>query len=81
MMGLVTPAEHVECVEQAYRMHGEGRYYMDPKAHIVLDRSSTSGPARPASGSRRNDLDVTLPSGRSGSRSCGHHFRLDALEA
>ena len=38
MMGLVTPAEYVACVEQAYRMHGEGRYYMDPKGHIVLDR-------------------------------------------
>jgi hypothetical protein len=30
MTGLVTPAEYVSCVEQAYRMHGEGRYYMDP---------------------------------------------------
>jgi alanine dehydrogenase len=30
MMGLVTPAEYVECVGQAYRMHGEGRYHMDP---------------------------------------------------
>ena len=26
MMGLVTPAEYVSCVEQAYRMHGEGRF-------------------------------------------------------
>ena len=25
MMGLLTPAEYVNCVEQAYRMHGEGR--------------------------------------------------------
>src|SRR5829696_7491690 len=38
MMGLVTPAEYVGCVEHAYRMHGEGRYYMDPKGHIVLDK-------------------------------------------
>src|ERR1700733_7953638 len=38
MMGLVTPAEYVGCVEQAYRMHGEGRFYMDPKGHIVLDK-------------------------------------------
>ena len=30
--------EYVSCVEQAYRMHGEGRYYMDPKGHIVLDK-------------------------------------------
>src|SRR5438445_9078457 len=37
-MGLVTPAEYVQCVEQAYRMHGEGRFYMEPKGHIVLDR-------------------------------------------
>jgi alanine dehydrogenase len=35
IMGLVEPAEYVACVEQAYRMHGEGRYYMDPKGHIV----------------------------------------------
>jgi alanine dehydrogenase len=38
IMGLVTPAEYVACVEQAYRMHGQGRYYMDPKGHIVLDK-------------------------------------------
>ena len=38
MMGLVTPAEYVGSVEQAYRMHGEGRYYMDPKGHIVLEK-------------------------------------------
>jgi alanine dehydrogenase len=38
MIGLVTAAEYVGCVEQAYRMHGLGRYYMDPKGHIVLDR-------------------------------------------
>ena len=38
MLGLLTPAEYVGCVEQAYRMHGEGRYYMDPKGHIVLDK-------------------------------------------
>ena len=39
MIGLLTPGEYNDCVEQAYRMHGEGRYYMDPKGHIVLDRS------------------------------------------
>src|SRR5918992_292642 len=38
MMGLLTPAEYNACVEQAYRMHGEKRYYMDPKGHIVLDK-------------------------------------------
>jgi alanine dehydrogenase len=38
MMGLLTPAEYVDCVEQAFRLHGEGRYYMEPKGHIVLDR-------------------------------------------
>ena len=36
MMGLLTPDEYNACVEHAYRMHGEGRYYMDPKGHIVL---------------------------------------------
>ena len=38
MIGLLTPAEYVACVEHAFRMHGEGRVYMEPKGHIVLDR-------------------------------------------
>lgn len=38
MIGLLTPAEYVDCVEHAFRMHGEGRVYMEPKGHIVLDR-------------------------------------------
>src|SRR6266699_6626464 len=38
MMGLLTPAEYVSCVEHAFRMHGLGRVYMEPKGHIVLDR-------------------------------------------
>ena len=38
MMGLLTPDEYNTCVEHAYRMHGEGRYYMEPKGHIVLDK-------------------------------------------
>ena len=38
MVGLLTPAEYVECVEHAFRMHGLGRVYMEPKGHIVLDR-------------------------------------------
>jgi alanine dehydrogenase len=48
MMGLVTPAEYVSCVEQAYRMHGVGRYYMDPKGHIVLDRYPGEWEAMPS---------------------------------
>jgi hypothetical protein len=48
MMGLVTPAEYVSCVEQAYRMHGEGRYYMDPKGHIVLDQYPGEWEAMPS---------------------------------
>ena len=48
MMGLVTPAEYVNCVEQAYRMHGEGRYYMDPKGHIVLDKYPGEWEAMPS---------------------------------
>jgi alanine dehydrogenase len=48
MMGLVTPAEYVGCVEQAYRMHGEGRYYMDPKGHIVLDKYPGEWEAMPS---------------------------------
>lgn len=38
MIGLVTPAEYNACVEHAFRMHGLGRVYMEPKGHIVLDR-------------------------------------------
>jgi alanine dehydrogenase len=48
MMGLLTPAEYVACVEQAYRMHGEGRYYMDPKGHIVLDKYPGEWEAMPS---------------------------------
>ncbi|HEY1746820.1 MAG TPA: hypothetical protein VGG11_08680 [Xanthobacteraceae bacterium] len=48
MMGLVTPAEYVTCVEQAYRMHGEGRYYMDPKGHIVLNKYPGEWEAMPS---------------------------------
>jgi alanine dehydrogenase len=38
MIGLLEPAEYNDCVEHAYRMHGLGRVYMEPKGHIVLDR-------------------------------------------
>src|SRR5262244_2877875 len=38
MVGLLTPAEYVDRVEHAYRMHGLGRVYMEPKGHIVLER-------------------------------------------
>ena len=38
MIGLLTPMEYVDCVEHAFRMHGLGRVYMEPKSHIVLDR-------------------------------------------
>jgi alanine dehydrogenase len=48
IMGLVTPAEYVACVEQAYRMHGEGRFYMDPKGHIVLDKYPGEWEAMPS---------------------------------
>jgi alanine dehydrogenase len=48
MIGLVTPAEYVSCVEQAYRMHGEGRYYMDPKGHIVLEKYPGEWEAMPS---------------------------------
>ena len=48
MLGLLTPAEYVGCVEQAYRMHGEGRYYMDPKGHIVLDKYPGEWEAMPS---------------------------------
>ncbi|HRY25223.1 MAG: ornithine cyclodeaminase family protein [Geminicoccaceae bacterium] len=48
MMGLVTPAEYVACVEQAYRMHGEGRFFMEPKGHIVLDKYPGEWEAMPS---------------------------------
>jgi alanine dehydrogenase len=38
MMGLLSPAEYVDCVERAFLRHGEKRYYMEPKGHIVLDK-------------------------------------------
>ena len=38
MVGLLTPSEYNDCVEHAYRMHGLGRVYMEPKGHIVLSR-------------------------------------------
>ena len=48
MMGLLTSAEYNTCVEQAYRMHGEGRFYMDPKGHIVLDKYPGEWEAMPS---------------------------------
>ena len=48
IVGLLTPGEYNDCVEQAYRMHGEGRYYMDPKGHIVLDRFAGEWEAMPS---------------------------------
>jgi len=38
MVGLLTPAEYNDRVEHAYRIHGERRFVMEPKGHIVLDR-------------------------------------------
>jgi alanine dehydrogenase len=38
MMGVLSPAEYVDRVDHAFRMHGLGRVYMEPKGHIVLDR-------------------------------------------
>ncbi len=48
MMGLLTPAEYNACVEQAYRMHGEKRFYMDPKGHIVLAKYPGEWEAMPS---------------------------------
>jgi alanine dehydrogenase len=48
MIGLLTPGEYNSCVEQAYRMHGEGRFYMDPKGHIVLDKYPGEWEAMPS---------------------------------
>ena len=48
MMGLLTAAEYNECVEQAYRMHGEGRFFMEPKGHIVLDKYPGEWEAMPS---------------------------------
>jgi alanine dehydrogenase len=38
MIGLLAPEEYNDCVEQAFRMFGEDRVYMEPKGHIVLDK-------------------------------------------
>ena len=38
MIGLLAPSEYNDCVEHAYRMHGLGRVYMEPKGHIVLSK-------------------------------------------
>ena len=38
MIGLLEPEEYVRCVETAFRRMGEGRVYMEPKGHIVLDQ-------------------------------------------
>ncbi len=48
MMGLLTPAEYLACVEQAYRMHGEGRFVMEPKGHIVLAKYPGEWEAMPS---------------------------------
>ena len=48
MMGLLTPGEYNACVEQAYRMHGERRFYMDPKGHIVLAKYPGEWEAMPS---------------------------------
>jgi alanine dehydrogenase len=48
MTGLLTPGEYNGCVEQAYRMHGERRFYMDPKGHIVLDKYPGEWEAMPS---------------------------------
>ncbi len=48
MIGLLAPGEYNDCVEQAYRMHGEGRFYMDPKGHIVLPQFPGEWEAMPS---------------------------------
>lgn len=48
MMGLLKPSEYNDCVEQAYRMHGARRFYMDPKGHIVLDKYPGEWEAMPS---------------------------------
>ena len=48
MMGLVTPGEYNDCVEQAYKMHGLGRFFMEPKGHIVLDKYPGEWEAMPS---------------------------------
>lgn len=36
MVGLLTPAEYVDCVEHAFRMHGLGRVYTHPQTGFPL---------------------------------------------
>ena len=62
MIGLLTPAEYNDCVEHAFRMHGLGRVYMEPKGHIVLDRypGRMGGDALLHRGARGGGLQVGL---------------------
>ncbi len=48
MIGLVTAAAYNECVDRAYRRHGEGRFFMEPKGHIVLDKYPGEWEAMPS---------------------------------
>ena len=43
MIGPPQPGEYNDCVEQAYRMHGEGRFYMDPRATSCSTASPANG--------------------------------------
>ncbi|MFQ5997935.1 MAG: ornithine cyclodeaminase family protein [Candidatus Bathyarchaeia archaeon] len=48
MKGLVTIREVVDLVEQAFRAHGQRRYKMDPKAHIIIPKYHGEWEAMPS---------------------------------
>lgn len=43
MMGLLTPSEYNDCVEHAFRMHGLGRVYLEPRATSCSTATGASG--------------------------------------
>jgi alanine dehydrogenase len=48
MKGLVTIDEVVDLVEQAFRAHGQGKYLMDPKVHIIIPKYHGEWEAMPS---------------------------------
>lgn len=48
MKGLVAMREVIELVEQAFRAHGEGKYVMEPKVHIIIPKYKGEWEAMPS---------------------------------
>ncbi len=48
MKGLVTMAEVIDLVEQAFAAHARGSYIMEPKTHIIIEKYSGEWEAMPS---------------------------------